>query len=62
VRPVLLFPGWYVNQRSPGVEVRVLNEKAFVKFLNHEPTQLSNEQQHSFASALARYMRGRDQR
>ena len=57
VRPVVLFPGWYVERQSPGVRVWVLNEKAFVKFVEKETEQLSKPEIRMFSEALARYVR-----
>jgi hypothetical protein len=57
VRPVVLYPGWYVDRQPPGVETWVLNEKAFVKFLEHEPPQLPAEDCRLFAESLSRYVR-----
>jgi hypothetical protein len=37
------------------------SEREGVRQVPEEGTKLSKEQQHAFASALARYMRGRDQ-
>lgn len=58
VRPVVLFPGWFVEQK-PGTprDVWVLNEKAFPKFLAHEPNVLALEDVKLAAFHLARYIR-----
>jgi hypothetical protein len=57
VRPVVLFPGWYVEKQPRGVEVWVLNDKAFPQFLEHEPEALSLEQCRTLAEGLFRYVR-----
>lgn len=43
VRPVVLYPGWFVSKIPPGALVWVLHEKAFVKFIDNEPQRLSTE-------------------
>lgn len=40
VRPVVLFPEWYVEKQPRGVETWVLNEKVFVSFVEHEAASL----------------------
>jgi nuclease-like protein len=57
VRPVVLFPGWFVEQK-PGTarEVWVLNEKAFPKFLAREATTLAAEDAKLAAFHLAQYV------
>jgi len=60
VRPVVVFPGWFVEPQPKGAEVWVLNEKAFIKFVANETQKLSVEQQRALAEGLARYIRERD--
>jgi hypothetical protein len=43
VRPVVLFPGWYVNRSSQSCRVWVLNPKELGGFLKQEPSVLSKE-------------------
>ena len=43
VRPVVAFPNWFVEKMPKGVEVWVLNEKAFVAFLKNENVRLPPE-------------------
>ncbi len=59
IRPVVLYPGWFVERQPKGVEVWVLNEKAFIKFLKHEKRRLTNEDVALFSSALETYVRTR---
>ena len=43
VRPVVLYPGWFVSRMTQGAEVWVLNHKAFPAFLDKErKTSLSD--------------------
>jgi Nuclease-related domain len=57
VRSIVLFPNWYVERQPPGVETWVLNEKAFVGFLEREPEHFSPEDTRVLAEGLARYVR-----
>jgi hypothetical protein len=57
VRPVVLFPGWYIEGNSSGAETWVLESKAFIACVRKEPAQLSKEQILVLASGLARYVR-----
>jgi Nuclease-related domain len=43
VRPVVLFPGWWVNQKTRNPWVWVLNPKALRSFLANESEKLSRE-------------------
>ncbi len=43
VRPIVLYPGWFVEKMPKGVEVWVLNEKAIVSFLSQEDRRLPDE-------------------
>jgi len=60
VRPVVLFPGWFVEKQPKGVEVWVLSEEPFVSFIDHEREKLAIEPQRAMAAGLARYVRERD--
>lgn len=57
VRPVVLFPGWFVERQPSGVDTWVLNDKAFVAWIGNEPSRLSPEQIRVLAAGLARYVR-----
>lgn len=61
VRPVVLFPGWFVEQK-PGSsrEIWVLNEKAFPKFLAREQAAVAPEDAKLAAFHLAQYVRSRE--
>ena len=57
VRPVVLYPGWYVNKQPNGAEVWVLNPKALPAFLEHERNTMSPEDVHLVSYHLSRYVR-----
>ena len=60
VRPVLLFPGWYVDSVGvphPQSKVWVLSPKALSAFINHERTTLSLEDVKMATCHLSRYIR-----
>lgn len=57
VRPVVLFPGWFVEKQPRGANTWVLNPKAFAKFVSNEPVKLAPEQVRLLSAALARYIR-----
>jgi hypothetical protein len=57
VRPVVLFPGWFIEGSSSGREVWVLEPKALPAFLDHEPDHLSQEDARLFASHLKTFNR-----
>ncbi len=52
VRPVILYPGWYINQEVGHPEIWVLNEKALPAYLDKEGTVLSPEQINLIASHI----------
>ena len=58
VKPVVLYPGWYVeNRASKKPLVWVLEPKALPKFIEHEPVRLSSEDVNLVAFHLSRYIR-----
>lgn len=59
VRPVLVFPGWYVNPVSEhhGARVWVLNPKALPAFIANEPKAVSEDDLRFAVFFLARYIR-----
>jgi hypothetical protein len=58
VRPVVVYPGWYVSDQPKGSEVWVLNPKALPAFLEHEHSTMSPEDVHLACYHLSRYVRG----
>lgn len=61
VRPVVVFPGWYVEQK-PGVsrEMWVLETKALPSFLGNVPNVLSAEEIKMASGHLSRFIRSQD--
>lgn len=58
VRPVILFPGWFVEPMEGGSrDVWVLNPKALPEFLRHEPERLGREDVKLVAFHLSRFIR-----
>jgi hypothetical protein len=58
VKPVIVYPGWYIEDRSPKEKaVRVLEPKALAKILNHAPITLAREDAHLSAFHLSRFVR-----
>jgi len=59
VRPVVLFPGWYVesNKAAKQSGVWVLNPKALPKYIDNEPAVLAEEDIKLAAFHLSRYIR-----
>jgi len=62
VRPVVLYPGWYVEKQPKGVDVWVLNPKALKAFLEHERPDLSTEDVSLLAYHLSRHVRESERR
>lgn len=63
VRPVVVFPGWYITN-SPGSfrDVWVLEPKALPAFLDNEPTRLSAEEISMASIHLGRLIRAEQER
>ncbi len=63
VRPVVLFPGWFVQRSKPSTkELWVLNPKAFPEFLDHEPSILSDSDIKLASFHLSRFIRSSNRR
>jgi len=60
VRPVLLFPGWFIERTEAAKrsQVWVLEPKAFGPFLSREPAVLSDQDVSQIMFFLKRYSRG----
>jgi hypothetical protein len=61
VRPVVLFPGWFVEPFPKGSLVWVLNPEALPSFIEHEPNRINESDLHLAAYHLARYIRAHAQ-
>jgi hypothetical protein len=57
VRPVVVFPGWWVDKQPHGAEVWVLNPKALPAFLEHQDATLSHDDVEFVYARLADYVR-----
>ncbi len=57
VKPVIVFPGWYVESKSSGNNVWVLEPKALPTFINNAPKTLTEEQVRLISNHLSRYIR-----
>jgi len=57
VRPVVVFPGWYVEPGPMGAAVWVLNPKALPAFILHEPVSIDTNDVHLITFHLSRYIR-----
>jgi hypothetical protein len=57
VRGVVVFPGWFVEQRSPRSAVWVLEPKALPGFIEKEPSTLAQADVALAAYHLSRYIR-----
>jgi Nuclease-related domain len=57
VRPVIVYPGWFVKNRSPRrADMWVLNPKGLPAFLDHETVELNPEDICMVSSGLNRYI------
>jgi hypothetical protein len=61
IRPVVLFPGWFVDPFPKGSSVWVLNPKNLPSFIQHEPTRINETDLHMAAFHLARYIKAHAQ-
>ncbi|MBE7534216.1 MAG: NERD domain-containing protein [Anaerolineales bacterium] len=57
IRPVVLFPGWFIEPMKRGQEVWILNPKALPTFISNEPATLKDTDVHLIAFHLSRYVR-----
>lgn len=57
VRPVILFPGWFVEPMKRGQEVWILNPKALPTFISNEPMSIKDSDVYMVAFHLSRYVR-----
>ena len=57
VRPVVVYPGWYVQQTVKHPKVWVLEPKALPSFIKHEPVILDKADVYLASSRLKSYLR-----
>lgn len=57
VRPVVLFPGWYVESAPHGADAWVLNPKALPAFIDHQQDTMTSADIESVYARLADYVR-----
>ncbi|MBT7951037.1 MAG: NERD domain-containing protein [Gammaproteobacteria bacterium] len=57
IRPVILFPGWMVNNENSFKEIWVLEPKAFPNFLKNQNNSITREDKKLAAYHLSRYIR-----
>jgi hypothetical protein len=57
VKPVVIFPGWYINSINNNAEVWVLNEKVLPIFLKKLPIILNQDQINLISSHIENYNR-----
>ncbi len=61
IRPVVLYPGWFVQRQPKGAAVWVLNPEALPAFLDYEDQTLSDEQIRRLAFLLTEHVKARRQ-
>jgi len=57
VKPVVLYPGWYVDKQPRGADVWVLNPKALDRFIETEDSVINEKLIPSIATHFSRYVR-----
>lgn len=57
IKPVVVFPGWYIERRASDSDVWVLNPKALPKYIENNQAQLTPEEVNLFAYGLSRHIR-----
>jgi hypothetical protein len=57
VKPVVAFPGWYIDNRNQGANVWVLEPKALPAFINKLPKILTEEQVRLISNHVSRFIR-----
>lgn len=60
IRPVVLFPGWYVEPQPKRVATWVLNDKALPSFVGNEPVALKPTDVSTLVAALGSYVRDKE--
>jgi hypothetical protein len=57
IKPVILFPGWFVEPIKNSKDLWVLNPKALPIFIDNEPETISESDLHLITYHLSRYIR-----
>ena len=57
IKPVILFPGWFVEPMKSYQDFWVLNPKALPTFIGNEPKNISDSDVHLITFHLSRYIR-----
>jgi hypothetical protein len=57
VKPVVLYPGWYVEKQPRGADVWVLSPKALDGFIENMDSAIDENLIHSIATHFSRYVR-----
>jgi len=57
VKPVVVFPGWYVENQNKGSNIWVLEPKALPTFIGNLPKTLSEESIRVISNHISRYIR-----
>ncbi len=62
IKPVILFPGWYVESTEQGKKspVWVLNPKALPSFIENQPDIISQEDMMLASFHISRYIRTKE--
>ena len=58
-KPVVLFPGWFVEPIPPNLDIWILEPKALPTFIANEPNRISDEDLHLAVYHLSRMVRPR---
>jgi hypothetical protein len=61
IRPVVLYPGWFVERQPKGCKVWVLAPRAFEAFLQYEEPKLSDPEVAAIRSTIDAYIRAQTQ-
>jgi hypothetical protein len=57
IKPVVLYPGWYIDKQPRGADVWVLNPKALDRFIENEDSVIDEKLIPSIATHFSRYVR-----
>jgi hypothetical protein len=60
VKPVVVYPGWFINGTQKDSEVWVLEPKALLKYINKEKQKLSQKDSDQIAFQISRHLRAKE--